>query len=158
MSNLRLGFSLRDKKLDNNSTPRDLYNDLNEEFQFNFDPCPLHGEEIQDGLKVDWKSSNFVNPPFSEISKWLNKGVEEMKKGNKSVFLITARTSTKYWEKYVYPFACEIRFILGRVPFGDHKEGFPFPICLVIFDPLKQVNNLEMKRVNYKYNKWIRYH
>ena len=32
-------------------TPSDLYNKLDEEFEFNFDPCPLYSDF--DGLNVD---------------------------------------------------------------------------------------------------------
>ena len=39
---------------DHQSTPRDLYDALDAEFHFDFDPCPLHGEENFNGLTVEW--------------------------------------------------------------------------------------------------------
>ena len=42
---------------DNWATPEEFYNNLNNEFNFDFDPCPLCYEEItpeKDGLLVDW--------------------------------------------------------------------------------------------------------
>jgi len=51
-------------------TPGELYQKLNNEFHFNFDPCPLnHNVEKWDGTLIDWKSSNFINPPYSRKLK-----------------------------------------------------------------------------------------
>jgi hypothetical protein len=154
---LKLGFGKTDRNSDHNATPKDLYNELDKEFKFKFDPCPLHGEENQDGLKIEWKECNFVNPPFSQVKKWLKKGIEELKNGKKSVFLITTRSNSRYWEKYVYPYASEIRFIRNQVKFGEYRNGFPTPVCIVLLDPSKKVNNLTKKYGIYKMNKWIRY-
>ena len=51
---------------DNYATPPKLYEELNKRFNFDFDPCPYNeGEIINDGLKIEWGKSNFVNPPYS---------------------------------------------------------------------------------------------
>ena len=42
---------------DNWATPKEFYDKLNNEFKFDFDPCPLCYEEItpeKDGLLVEW--------------------------------------------------------------------------------------------------------
>jgi len=49
---------------DNWATPKEFYNQLNKEFNFDFDPCPLHS--TFDGLKTEWGKVNFVNPPYSK--------------------------------------------------------------------------------------------
>lgn len=85
-----------------------------------------------DGLSTDWGESNFVNPPYSDIARWVKKGFEEWKKGKTVVFLIPSRTDPKWWHEYIMK-ATEIRFIKGRIKFGDSKHGAPFPSCLVIF-------------------------
>ena len=118
---------------DNYATPPELYNELNKEFNFNFDPCPYNeGEIINDGLKIDWGKSNFVNPPYSQKLKeqFIIKGIEEMKKGNVSVFLIPVSTSTKLFHDYIKPNASEIRFLKGRVKFGKiNNDGeFYYPL------------------------------
>lgn len=118
---------------DNYATPPELYNELNKEFNFDFDPCPYNeGKIINDGLKIDWGKSNFVNPPYSQKLKeqFIIKGVEEMKKGNISVFLIPVSTSTKLFHDYIKPNASEIRFLKGRVKFGKiNNDGeFYFPL------------------------------
>ena len=114
---------------DNYATPPELYNELNKEFNFDFDPCPYNeGEIINDGLKIDWGKSNFVNPPYSQKLKeqFIIKGIEEMKKGNVSVFLIPVSTSTKLFHDYIKPNANEIRFLKGRVKFGKINDNGEF--------------------------------
>lgn len=46
--------------------------------------------------------------------------------------LIPARTDTAYFHDYIYGKA-EIRFIRGRIRFGDCKENAPFPSMVVVF-------------------------
>jgi hypothetical protein len=118
---------------DNYATPPDFYNELNKEFNFDFDPCPYNeGIIIIDGLKIEWGKSNFVNPPYSQKLKesFIKKGIEEMKKGKNSVFLIPVSTSTKLFHEFIKPNAKEIRFIKGRIKFGklDHEGNFYQPL------------------------------
>ena len=113
------------------ATPSDVYADLNREFCFDFDPCPLRSES--DGLSAAWGKSTFVNPPYGrEIGKWLRKGFEEWQSGNTVVFLIPSRTDTKWWHEYCMK-ATEIRYVRGRLKFGGSKCGAPFPSAIVIF-------------------------
>lgn len=111
-------------------TPVKVYEELDKEFKFNFDPCPPN--PIFDGLTVEWGTRNFVNPPYKQCKEWLKKGFEEWKKGKTIVFLIPSRTDTKYWHEYVMK-ATEIRFIKGRLKFGDAKNSAPFPSAIVVF-------------------------
>ena len=112
-------------------TPKAVYEELNAEFNFDFDPCPTNPDF--DGLEIDWGSRNFVNPPYGrEIGKWLKKGYEESLKRSLVVFLIPSRTDTRWWHDYVMK-ADEIRFIKGRLKFGDATNNAPFPSAIVIF-------------------------
>ena len=113
------------------NTPESFYQKLNEEFHFDFDPCPSNPNF--DGLIIDWGKRNFVNPPFSEWQTWVKKGFEESKKGKLIVFLIAARTDTKAFHEIILPYATEIRFIKGRMKFGDSRKSAPFPSMIVIF-------------------------
>ncbi len=113
-------------------TPARFYEELNKEFNFNFDPCPLGGDE--DGrstLFSDWKDKRiFCNPPYGpEIPKFLARWQDP----EVAVFLIPARTDTRWFHDICLPFASEIRFIRGRLRFGDGKYPAPFPSMLVIF-------------------------
>jgi phage N-6-adenine-methyltransferase len=117
---------------DNWETPKEFYNKLNEEFYFDFDPCPInHDINIFDGLKCNWGKSNFVNPPYSKElkKKFIIKAIEEKNKGNSSVLLLPVSTSTKLFHDYILPNAKEIRFIRGRIKFkgintfGEYVEN-----------------------------------
>jgi len=72
----------------------------------------------QDGLKQDWIGERvFVNPPFSDIDKWVEKCYKEgQKKDTFVVMILPSRTDTGYWHKYIMR-ANEIRFCKGRVNF-----------------------------------------
>lgn len=111
--------------------PRGVYDTLDAEFHFDFDPCP-HNPTF-DGLTVAWGESNFVNPPYGrEIGKWLEKGAQEASLGKTVVFLIPSRTDTRWWHDYCMA-ATEIRFIRGRIKFAGAKFNAPFPSALVIW-------------------------
>ena len=113
-------------------TPGKLYDALNAEFDFNFDPCPLGGTE--DGLAslfCSWVGKRvFCNPPYGpEIRKWLERAGES----ELAVYLLPARTDTKWFHDLVLPKATEIRFIKGRLRFGDATGNAPFPSMIVIY-------------------------
>jgi hypothetical protein len=59
-------------------TPPELYAQLNNEFNFNFDPCPLGG--TVDGLTIPWGTLNFVNCPYSNVEAWAKKCRDEQLK------------------------------------------------------------------------------
>jgi len=109
---------------DNWSTPKDLYNKLNLEFNFDFDPCPLHSKF--DGLSIKWGKSNFINPPYSRKLKeaFIKKSFEvSQREGAVCVMLLPVSTSTKIFHEIIYPNA-EIRFLRGRVKFeGVNTKG-----------------------------------
>jgi site-specific DNA-methyltransferase (adenine-specific) len=113
-------------------TPKAVYDALDEEFGFTFDPCPLGGDE--DGtasLFSDWKGQRvFCNPPYGpELRPFL----ERWHDADLAVYLIPARTDTRWFHEIVLPYASEIRFVRGRLKFGDAKNSAPFPSMLAIF-------------------------
>lgn len=59
---------------------------------------------------------------------------EEAQKGATVVCLLPARTDTSWWHEHVMK-AREIRFVRGRLKFGDAKSGAPFPSAVVVFAP-----------------------
>lgn len=77
-------------------TPPALYETLNHEFKFDFDPCPFPLPEGFDGLTCEWGMSNYVNPPFGSImhegkkkgpTAWVRKAIEEHAKGKRVVMV-----------------------------------------------------------------------
>lgn len=130
-------------KKQNWETPKNFFNKLNEEFNFTLDPCcevetakceKFYTKE-DDGLIQDWGGNNvFMNPPYGrEQIKWIEKAYKESLKENTIVIcLIPARTDTRVWHDIIFPNA-EVRFIKGRLKFGDSKNSAPFPSAIVIF-------------------------
>ncbi|WP_282460181.1 DNA N-6-adenine-methyltransferase, partial [Mycoplasmopsis arginini] len=105
------------------ATPDWLYKKLDEEFNFDFDPCPLNS--TFNGLEIDWGKSNFVNPPYNRFVKpaFIQKAYKESLKGKTCVMLIPAATSTQLFHELILPYA-EIRFLKGRVSFkGYNTKG-----------------------------------
>lgn len=124
------------------TTPRKLFDELNNEFGFDLDPCATEENHLcgnyftrkQDGLNQNWGGCCvFCNPPYSNIAAWVEKCYREGCKDNTTVvLLIPARTDTKYFHNFIHQRA-EIRFIKGRLRFGDGKGTAPFPSMVVIF-------------------------
>jgi phage N-6-adenine-methyltransferase len=113
---------------DNWATPKEFYDKLHKEFNFDFDPCPLNKETITDdknGLLIEWGKSNFINPPYSRKLKeaFVLKSIDESKKGKLCVLLIPVSTSTKLFHDHIQPNAKEIRFIKGRLRFSTFDEN-----------------------------------
>ena len=127
------------------STPQGFYDKLNEELgPFTLDACASKENtkcekyySLKDNsLKQDWSGNTvFCNPPYGRrIQYWIKKGYEESLKNNtKVVMLIPSRTDTKYWHNYVMK-AQEIRFVKGRLKFGDSSNSAPFPSAVVVFN------------------------
>lgn len=113
------------------STPPEFYDELNREFGFTFDPCPLMSSE--DGRKVKWTGKVFCNPPYSRITEFLKKGLYHLAAGDcvLLVYLIPARTDTSWFHDYCMK--GEVRFLRGRLKFGGSKNSAPFPSMVVIF-------------------------
>ena len=107
------------KHSDHWKTPDVFYHGLNAEFGFDFDPCPLNHDMSWNGLEIEWKRRNYINPPYSRKLKeaFVKKSIEESKKGRLCVMLLPVSTSTKLFHDYVKPTAREIRFIRGRIAF-----------------------------------------
>lgn len=51
-----------------------------------------------------------------------------------AVMLVPARTDTKWWHEWIANNPCaSVRYIKGRLKFGDSKNAAPFPSAIVIF-------------------------
>jgi hypothetical protein len=126
-------------KSDDWSTPEGLYDILDHEFNFTFDPCPLNSED--NAFFMDWIGSVFINPPYSNISNFLEKALIELGKGNchTVVFLIPVRSDTKWWHRFIWDHdhhkprkGVSIRFCNKRLRFGGVKSPAPFPSCIIV--------------------------
>ena len=125
------------------STSQAFFDELNKEFNFTLDSCATSENAKctkyftveDDGLKQDWSNDVvFMNPPYGrEIKYWVKKAYEESLKGATVVCLIPSRTDTAYWHDYIFGKADDIRFLRGRLKFGDSKNPAPFPSAIIIY-------------------------
>ncbi len=74
--------------------PPEIYEPLDKEFNFDFDPCPY--PFVRDGIDIEWGNVNWVNPPFRAKDSMNNHGptafvrkaIEEQKNGKTSVLIL----------------------------------------------------------------------
>ena len=141
MDRLKVMYS---SKTDLWATPQYFFDKLDKEFGFTLDPCATKDNAKcnkfytieQDGLKQKWEGEIvFCNPPYGKvIGDWVRKCSEEAKKPSTTVVaLLPARTDTRWFHDYIYHKAKDIRFIKGRLKFGDSKNSAPFPSMIVVF-------------------------
>lgn len=130
------------------ATPQWLFDELNREFHFDVDGAAdgdssLCGLYLSDALHDDWSGGRkrpsrvFLNPPYGrDIGRWTTKAIVEVDAGHAEivVLLLPARTDTSWFRKLV-EYAAEVRFIPGRLKFGDAQNSAPFPSCVVVVRP-----------------------
>lgn len=122
------------------ATPQGFFDAVNREFNFDLDVCALPSSAKcdryftpdDDGLAQEWTGSVWMNPPYgSEIVDWVKKAHDSAVDGTTVVALVPARVDTHWWWNHCR-FA-EIRFIKGRLKFGNVGTAAPFPSALVVF-------------------------
>jgi len=120
-------------------TPVWLYGGIGERVGgFDLDPCAGPETEIaatnwsiqrgQDGLDREWFGDVWVNPPFSEKGRWLDKAVAEYEAGRADrVFVVTPdSTDVKSWfHGTIVPHATYVWFSEGRISYVDPETGEP---------------------------------
>lgn len=116
---------------DNEPTPQWFYCELQQIFNFDFDPCIPNYKE--DSLKIKWGKRNYVNCPWSNKKIWIHKVLEEQKLGNLSVMWLPVGTDTKWFKELILPNA-SVYFIPGRVNLDNGKHP-AYPSMLCIFFP-----------------------
>ena len=129
MSNLEVHFTNKSNEWE---TPRSLFKELDDEFNFTIDVCATKESakcerfytKQTNGLAQSWENEvAFMNPPYGrEIGAWVEKAYRESLNGAVVVCLIPARTDTRYWHDYIFPNA-EIRFLKGRVKFKGYNSN-----------------------------------
>ena len=133
-------------KTDMWETPQELFDNLNSEFHFNLDvcatpentKCEAYYTPEMDGLSNPWYGRCWCNPPYgNNINAWVKKAYESANCGSLVVMLLPARTDTKWFHDYIYGKA-EVRFLRGRLKFGNSKNSAPFPSMVVIFKKEKE--------------------
>ena len=113
-------------------TPKTLFDTLDEEFSFTTDVaasddnhlCYEWFTEDISAFKSPWGLSNWCNPPYSNITPWVQEAIVESRYGKTIVMLVPADTSVK-WFKLAYESCNEVRFISGRISFINAETQKP---------------------------------
>jgi len=123
------------------STPPEVFRPLDQEFAFTLDPCataenatcPDYFTGVDNGLAQEWTGRVYMNPPYGRtIGAWMRKAWESSQTTAELVVcLVPARTDTRWWHDYAT--RGEIRFIRGRLKFGNCPTSAPFPSAVVVF-------------------------
>jgi site-specific DNA-methyltransferase (adenine-specific) len=124
-----------------------VFAELDAEFGFSLDPCATSENAKcsrfftleDDGLAQAWTGRVFMNPPYGRaIGAWMRKAWEASRTTAELVVcLVPARTDTAWWHDYAT--RGEIRFLRGRLKFGDAKSAAPFPSAVVVFRDARSV-------------------
>ena len=152
-------------------TPPEVFNNLNREFGFLADMactfenrlCPIGFDESINSLSFNWSdrclclnssiAAKYVwcNPPYSNISPWVDKAIEAQLDGLGIVMLLNQDTSVGWFYKAL-KYASEIRYITGsekegggfsggRLAFIDENgkpaSGNNKPQFILVFNPFK---------------------
>ena len=130
-------------------TPEDVFDALNEEFDFLLDAaaakhntkCLFYYDITDDSLTRPWHPFGrvFLNPPYNRrIGVWVAKARDAADKGATVVLLIPARTDTRWFHNYVYNIS-ETRFLRGRLKFVSKKKtnnnAATFPSVIIVMRP-----------------------
>lgn len=111
-------------------TPQEIYQALDAEFHFDYDPCPFPRPEDFNGIAVPWGNSNYVNPPFRKIdgafgagpTAFVRKAIEEQALGRTSVIVIP----TQSYVNMLLEAGAECRS-MGRIKWLEATERNPMP-------------------------------
>jgi len=112
---------------------------------FDLDPCGAPSprpydvaadtiELPRDGLSEPWGGRVWLNPPYSDVARWMSRLAEH----GHGTALVFARTDTKWWHDVVFAKATAVKFLRGRPAFyradgtrAAHNCGGP--LALVAF-------------------------
>lgn len=147
-------------RYDNISIPADMRKHIEKVFgPFDYDPCPLDWKV--DGLNKDirWGKRNYMHPPNSQCAKWIERAVyETIHHGAQVTAFVAAKTNTSYWQKWVLPYARDIRFVRKSVTFVGFSTPMPIAYAVIQFAPsdhvIKHAINVEKLHLGSKYSAW----
>lgn len=117
-------------------TPHWLFQAFNLEFGYHLDAAALPESALlpnyltpaDDALTVDWSAHLshidrpcvWLNPPYSDIAPWIEKAIEQQKKGVTTTLLVPHDNRTNWWPSDT---ASEIRDIVGYYETLKYQSG-----------------------------------
>lgn len=155
------------KASDEWATPLDVFCALDAEFGFDLDVAATRDNCLKEnyigpdrgrGDRTDamecrwtWLASSmrpavcWMNPPYSRVREFVQHAAREVSDGATVVALVPSRTDTKWWHAHVWDNekhrprpGIEIRYIKGRLKFGNSKNSAPFPSVVIVMRPAEK--------------------
>lgn len=132
------------RKSDEWMTPQWLVDWVHKFLPIGLDPCTTPANPVR-ALKYYTKQDNgktgpwwdvprghcvYVNPPYSDVSAWVDRVCQEKK--HPLLLLVPARVDTKWWHQMLDR-ATSVLFFRGRLKFSERQTSAPFPSALVGF-------------------------
>lgn len=142
-------------------TPDWFFDSLEAVYPFNLDvaatpenaKCSRFLTLKDNALAKSWESEIcFMNPPFSNLARFVRKAAAEAAKGATVVGIVRNDTSTKWWGE-CWESATEIVFLAPRIPFeieGRPISSPPFGCALVIWTPERPSGSPTVWRWNWR--------
>ena len=96
-----------------------------------FDPCPLNS--TFNGLTINWRDFSFVNPPYTLLSEFVDKAIQEHNKGKIIIMLLPSKTDQAWFHKLI---ECKhsILWFKGRLKFANAKYHATQPHFLILLE------------------------
>lgn len=124
------------KKSDHYKTPDKVFDIIEKGFHIKrellFDPCPYHS--TFNGLMIEWKSYNFVNPPYELLNEFVQYAIMQSKidviPKRKTILLLPSKTEQQ-WFHDLLVVQHEIYWIRRRLTFVGEKHNSPQPHFLI---------------------------
>jgi phage N-6-adenine-methyltransferase len=135
------------------STPKEVFQALNAEFNFVIDVAASAGNthctywlsEEDDALSRHWLMySDYIgsyvwcNPPYSDIMPWVKKAAEQSKRNGIGVVMLVMADTSVGWYAEAIKTCQEVRFVIGgrlafinpetKLPVGGNNKGSMFLI------------------------------
>lgn len=76
----------------------------------------------------------WLNPPFSDITPWVQKAWDESRQGATIAVLVPASTGANWWSHHVLGKAY-VTFLNGRLTFVGHTAPYPKDLALLLYAP-----------------------
>lgn len=124
-------------------TPIELFQDIKDAFSIELDPCAHDTEHLpvrlsltrkDDGLAHEWNHNTFINPPYSDISVWIDKTIISHEKYHERCYVILLPSRTdRPWFHRVLGKASAVCFMSKRIRFSNAKNNAPFPSLIAVF-------------------------
>ena len=132
-------------------TPDQIFDYIEQTFNFSkkelFDPCPANPTFDGCNSECRWGKVVYVNPPYKEITDWLEKGFEELKHESEKLFyLLPSRTNPNWFHRFILRASVIIFFEKG-IKFKNYKTKSPFGIMLVYFDKIDVLLNHRQPKI-----------